>query len=739
MSNNNPLPTAPHTVPVRAVSRATALLAGLACAAAAAAATAADAPPVPAADPAAAAPATTPVSAQVMPTVHVSGSQYDPDDVRPEGVTTATKTYMAPRDIPQTIDTLEVNKYKSYGINDLATMLDGVPGVNTSYDMRGEGVMIRGFQADAGDIYRDGVRESGQVRRSTANVERIEILKGPASVLYGRSAGGGVVNLVSKQARFDAKSSVTLRGGSWDNVGGTIDINKVINSNVAVRLTADREQAHSFRSGIRNKNEMISPSILVDNRQGLRWTGQYTHDNVWRVPDRSPAYDQMPAGVSIRQGFAQAGDYVEDRLRVWRSDLSYDFNSAWSVRWVASRREADQDFDHYYLGTYCNAQGRTSAGAACSYRGQVRQSYAWQQTANKTTSNTVDLTGRVHVAGMQHELLVGVDHSEEERAPRLFSTANSNGYVDPFNPVFNAVRPAQGAPTQHNLHIGKGNALYAQDLIHLAPQWKALLGVRYDSYTFESTNRVNGFQRDTDGHSVSPRVGVVWQPVRDHSLYASWNKSFSPYGGRGMLSVDTSAAAVLDEAPQHSRQIELGVKSDWLDGALSTQLAVYELEHYNIRYRPEPDLDPYRFAMRGKERSRGLEFSAAGRVAPSWYVRGGVGLMSAQVTEDASVPANVGKYLPNTAKRNGNLFLRYAPAGAWYGEVGVTHTSRRYTNALNTATVPGYTRWDALVGWRAAPWTVTLAVSNLLDKEYWRSNAMPGAPRSFLLSANYQF
>lgn len=348
-----------------------------------------------------------------LPTVQVNASQYDADDVRPEGVTTATKTYMAPRDIPQTIDTLEVNKYKSYGINDLATMLDGVPGVNTSYDMRGEGVMIRGFQADAGDIYRDGVRESGQVRRSTANVERIEILKGPASVLYGRSAGGGVVNLVSKQARFDAKSSVTLRGGSWDNVGGTIDINRVINPYVAVRLTADREQAHSFRSGIRNKNEMISPSILVDNRKGLRWLGQYTYDNVWRVPDRSPAYDQLPAGVSIRQGFAQPGDYVEDRLRVLRSDLSYDFNPAWSVRWVASRREAAQDFDHYYLGTYCNAQGRTSTGASCAHRGQVRQSYAWQQTANKTTSNTVDLTGRFELAGMRHELLLGADYTEE--------------------------------------------------------------------------------------------------------------------------------------------------------------------------------------------------------------------------------------------------------------------------------------------------------------------------------------
>ncbi len=701
--------------------RALAALAGLACAAAGAQQADNAAP------------------ALTLPTVQVNASQYDADDVRPEGVTTATKTYMAPRDIPQTIDTLEVNKYKSYGINDLATMLDGVPGVNTSYDMRGEGVMIRGFQADAGDIYRDGVRESGQVRRSTANVERIEILKGPASVLYGRSAGGGVVNLVSKQARFDAKSSVTLRGGSWDNVGATIDINQVINPNVVVRLTADREQAHSFRSGIRNKNEMISPSILVDNRKGLRWIGQYTYDNVWRVPDRSPAYDQLPAGVPIRQGFAQPGDYVEDRLRVLRSDLSYDFNPAWSLRWVASRREAAQDFDHYFLGTYCNAQGRTSTGASCSHRGQVRQSYAWQQTANKTTSNTLDLTGRIDIAGMRHELLLGADYTEEERAPRLFSTSASNGFVDPFNPVLNAQRPAQGAPTQHNLHLGKGHAFYVQDLVHLAPQWKVLLGARYDNYTFESTNRINGFQRDTGDSSVSPRVGVVWQPLQEHSIYASWNKSFSPYGGRGTLSVETAATAVLDEEPQHSRQFEVGIKSDWLDGKLSTQLAAYELEHYNIRYRPEPDLDPYLFAVRGKERSRGIEFSASGRVAPSWYVRGGVGIMDAKVASDVSAPANVGKLLPNTARRNGSLFVRYAPAGAWYGELGATHTSERYTNAANTAVVPGYTRWDALIGWRAAPWTVTLAVSNLFDKEYWRSNAMPGAPRSFLVSANYQF
>ena len=671
---------------------------------------------------------------QTLPAVQVTGDQYDADDVRPEGVTTATKTYMAPKDIPQAIDTLEVNKYKSYGINDLSVMLDGVPGVNTNYDMRGEGVYIRGFQADSGDIYRDGVRESGQVRRSTANVERIEILKGPGAVLYGRGSGGGVINLVSKQARFDAKSSVTLRAGSWDNYGGTIDINRVVNNHVAVRLTADREQAHSFRSGIRNRNEMISPSILVDTRTGLRWTGQYTYDNVWRRPDRGPVYGELPAGISIRQGFAHPDDYVEDRLRVLRSDLSYDFNPAWSLRWVASKREASQDFDHVFGGTYCNAAGRTVAGAACTYPGLMRQNYAWQATNNKTTTHTLDLTGRAELAGMRHELLIGLEHSEEERQPQVYGTV-PGPTIDPFNPVWPA-RPAQRPdPTQNNLHEAASRALYVQDFVHLAPQWKLLVGARYDSYDFDTLNRLTGATRAASGSSVSPRAGLVWQPVREHSVYTSYSKSYSPYGGRGMLGV----SGAQDDEPRYSRQVEAGVKSDWLDGGLSTQLAAYQLEHYNIRYQPDAVNSPLEWAVRGKERSRGIEFSLAGRVAPSWYVRGGVGLMSAKVAEDRSAPANVGKRLMNTAQRNGNLFLRYAPQGPWYGEIGVTHTSERYSNAANTARVPGYTRWDALVGWRAAPWTVTLAISNLLDKEYWRSSSMPGAPRSVLVSANYQF
>lgn len=667
-------------------------------------------------------------------------SGYDPDDVRPSVVSTATRTPIAPRDVPQTIDTIDVNKYKSYGINDLSIMLDGIPGINTSYDMRGEGIMVRGFSADSGDIYRDGIRDSGQIRRSTANVERIEILKGPGSVLYGRGSGGGVINLVNKRANFETESSATLRAGSWNNFGGTLDLNHVVNENVAVRLTADREQADSFRSGIRTRNEMISPSVYVDTHTGLRWLGQYTYDNFWRVPDRGPSYDELPAGVSTRTGFAHPGDYTEDTLRTLRSDLSYDFNSAWSVRWVAARREASQDFDHYYGGTYCNDAGRTNAGASCNYRGRISQVYAWQETNNETDSHTFDLIGRFQTGWVQHDTLVGVELSEETRHPRL-ATARNTSFIDPFNVGSDwPERVQRGAATQHNLHESTSRALYLQDMLSFGPQWKVLAGLRYDRFEFRSTNRLNGATRAYEGNSVSPRVGVVWQPLDAHSLYASYSKSYAPYGGRGMLSVSVDSSAVYDAEPQHSRQLEAGIKSDWLDGNLSTTLAVYELEHYNIRYRPDAENDPFTWAVRGKNRSRGIEFTALGRMTRTLYVRGGVAFMEAEVGQDVSNPAVVGNNLSGTARRNGNLFLRYAPEGRFYGEVGVTYTSARYLDTDdNSSMLPGYARVDGLIGYRDGPWTATLALSNLLDKTYWRSSSMPGAPRSVLLSVNRKF
>lgn len=695
-------------------------------------------------------------TAAVLPTLKIEAmSELDPIKSYVDyDQANVTRNGLKKKDIPQTIDTIDVQKYKIYGSNDLSVMLQGTPGVSTNYDMRGDGITLRGFSADSGDIYRDGIRESGQVRRSTANIERIEILKGPASVLYGRSAGGGVINMVSKYANFDSKSSVGTYIGSYDTYGATADINQVVNDNWAVRLTGEYGEADSFRSGIDSQIEMISPSFTYKNDdETLTWTTQYTYDKLGRVPDRGPSYSVLPAGTSIKTGFAQEGDYVNDVLQVIRSDVSYEFAPNWTFHWAASYRQAEQNFDHFYLGGYCATATTVirNAGTCQGHVGDISQIYYWQQTDNKTTSNTFDIKGEFNTGSIKHNLVFGSDWSYEQREPRLANT-NQNGsaiygYVDPITGERQASRGTGPLKiSQHNYNQGTSLGFFAQDLISLNEQFKIMLGMRYDSYDFSTTNKLPNVdadkrKRSVDDDSFSPNVGVVWQPNEHQSLYASYSKSFAPFGGSMGVNPISSAnqdMSIFNAEPQYNEQYEIGVKSDWFDERLNTQFSVYDIRKKNIRYRPDPDV-PDVWAVGGEHQSKGLEFSFIGRVLDNLFVRGGYGYTDAEVKKDNEKPENVGNTLSNTSKNTGNLFVRYLPTEKLYGEVGVTYVGSYYPNINNLTKMDDFNRVDAAIGYSADPWNVTLAVSNLTNKEYWRSDSMPGTPRSFLMRLNYQF
>ena len=661
-----------------------------------------------------------------------------------------TRNGLDKKDIPQTIDTIDVQKYKIYGSNDLSVMLQGTPGVDTAYDMRGDGIKLRGFQADVSDIYRDGVRESGQVRRSTANIERIEILKGPASVLYGRSAGGGVINMVSKYANFDSKSSVGIYTGSFNHLGTTLDVNQVISDQWAARLTTDVYKTDSFRQGISSDELMLSPSVTFNNQKGLVWTGQYTYDRLHRVPDRGPNFFELPSGTSRDMGFAQDGDYVNDTSQTLRSDLSYTFAPDWTLHWAASYRQADQDFDHFYAGKMCTAdQPATATNKGC-YKGYIDQNYYWQQTSNKTTSTTFDVKGKFNTGAFQHQVLLGIDASYEQREPKL---ANKNsdgtlvyGFVNPLTGDRFSHRADNPLITQHNYNQGTSYGVFAQDLITIVPEVKLMLGLRYDYYKNSTSNKLKSetdqdYKRTVSDQSVSPNIGVVWQPVESQSIYASYSKSFAPFGGQMGISVISASQNLntFDAEPQYSDQYEIGLKSDWMDERLTTQFSVYDIRKHNIRYRPDEDKEPDVWAVGGEHQSRGAEFSFIGRVLDNVYVRGGYSFLDATVKQNKEKPELVGNRLKETAKQTGNLFVRYLPTEQWYAEIGVTKVGDSWNDVENTQKLKGFNRADAAIGYSANPWNVTLALTNLTDKEYWRSSSMPGTPRSALLRVNYEF
>ncbi|MBO3654294.1 TonB-dependent receptor [Acinetobacter bereziniae] len=662
-----------------------------------------------------------------------------------------TRNGLDKKDIPQTIDTIDVSKYKLYGANDLSVMLQGTPGVSTSYDMRGDGIMLRGFSADSGDIYRDGVRESGQIRRSTANVERIEILKGPASVLYGRSGGGGVINMVTKYANFDSPSSIGAYVGSYDNVGGTIDLNQVLNDNWAVRLVGEKSNTNSFRSGVGSNEEMISPSVTYrSDDEKLLWTTEFTYDNLERVPDRGPSYDNLPSGTSIKMGFAQAGDYVEDVLQTMRTDVKYEFTPNWKFHWGLSHRESEQNFDHFYLGSMCTADVKpTNTNKGC-YKGYVNQIYYWQQTTNKTTTNTWDITGEFKTGAIKHNVLVGTDWSYEQREP-LLSNKNKDGsliygFVNPLTGDRFSNRGTGHIMTSHNYNEGTNYALFLQDLISINDQFKIMLGGRYDYYEAKTTNKLESSpsyrqSRTVQDETFSPNVGFVWQPVPEQSLYASYSRSFSPFGGNMGVNVvnATDDLNAYNYEPQYLDQYEIGIKSEWLDSKLNTQFSVFNINKNNIRARKDPDDNNSPYVVVGKHESTGAEFSFIGQALNNLYIRGGYGYTDAKIAKNDLKPELVDNDLRNVSKHTGNLFVRYLPTEKFYGEVGATYMGSYYTSDENTTKMPDWTRVDAAVGYKDDKWGATLAVNNLTNKEYWRSNSMPGTPRNYLFRVNYYF
>lgn len=668
-----------------------------------------------------------------------------------------TRNGLDKKDIPQTIDTIDVSKYKIYGANDLSVMLQGTPGIDTSYDMRGDGIMIRGFSADSGDIYRDGNRESGQVRRSTANVERIEILKGPASVLYGRGGGGGVINMVTKFANFDSKSSIGAYVGSYDNVGEVFDINQVLTDNIAFRLTGEYGDTNSFREGIGSKIEMLSPSFTYRNDdETFTWTTQYTYDKLQRVPDRGPSYENLPENTSIEMGFAQKGDYVDDVLQVIRTDIKYAFNDQWNIHWAASYREAEQNFDHFYSGSLCatdivpDPNGANDTAKKGCYKGYINQVYYWQQTDNKTTATSLELQGNFNTGFLNHQLTTGLDFSYEEREPLLANQNKSGeviyGFVNPLTGDRFSNRGGDLTIRTHNYNENNSYGLFIQDLVTITPELKFMLGARYDDMEYSTTNKLLdatniNYKRTVKDDSISPNAGIVWQPTDAHSFYASYSRSFAPFGGNAGVSVVSANEnlELFNAEPQYNDQYEIGVKSDWLNGQINTYLAVFDIRKHNIRYRTDYPDQTHTWNISGEHRSQGVELSFNGRVLDNLFVRGGYGYKDAKITEDKQRPERENKQLNNSSKNTGNLFLRYLATDNIYGEIGGTYVGSYYTSLDNTTKMPDWTRIDAALGYKNDSWSITAAVNNLTDKDYWRSASMPGTPRNYLLRVNYFF
>ncbi|MBL0574411.1 TonB-dependent siderophore receptor [Aeromonas hydrophila] len=642
-----------------------------------------------------------------------------------EEVATATRTNTPAKLVPQAIDSVKTSELTAFGQPTLSEALTGIPGVNASGDTRFDGVNIRGFSA-SNDFYLDGFRDDMQYTRDLGNTERVEVLKGPAAVLYGRGSTGGIVNRVSKKPQKGLESSVSAQVGSFDSRRLAADLNGEAGEQVQVRLNLAQEDKDSFRNGVTSKRTLLAPSVNWEINDKLNWLVQYERNEHDRTPDRGiPGVNGRPADVPKEYVYSDTRrDFIDDVAQSTRSRLTWDINDQWQLRQQLGYTSLDSQFDNTYV---------------TSVKGDQVTRSRWQQDlkANSLISNT-EAEGQLQTGPIEHRLLVGFEQNWQERTPKLYQNATAIPAGNLYDPGSLPTYDGAMKLSSDANHKVRGYGLYVQDQLSLG-DWHLLAGLRRDDFTVTSRRNDLNKEETVSVSSLSPRLGLVWNPIEEHAFYASYSKTFTPVGGELIGITPGDKNNNLD--PQHTRLYEGGVKSDWLDGRLATTLSLYRLEMYNKR--SKDPLDPTKVILTGLQRTEGIELSARAQLTDELYLRGGIAIQDAeQVKADADLQ---GKRPMNVSRQNGELFAGYQSGKqGWFGETGVTAVGDRFADNANTTTLPGYARFDARAGYRWQQWETQLSVENLTDHDYFvsatsASQIMPGTPRQLHLSAAYRF
>jgi catecholate siderophore receptor len=653
----------------------------------------------------------------------------------PSTASSATKIDAPLRDVPQTVNVVPQELLRDQGASAMEDVLKGIPGVGlSSGDGQRDQVTIRGFTAIA-DQFIDGMRDDALYFRDLSNIEQVEVIKGPASVLYGRGSSGGMINRITRKPGVD-RAEATLSFGSWNRKRGEFDLaRKLPDSGMAFRVTGAKEDADSYRDQQFLKREAFSPSLLwkIGADTTLLVQGEYLSDR--RLTDFGiPSYKGLPVDVDPATYYGAANardvDFTQSRVKALSVALDHRIDANWSLRNAFRRYDYSLNRNNTMPGSVNEAAQTVSLT-----HGNVRRE-------EDGYFNQTELTQRADFFGMQHQLLYGVEIGKQDKDQVNRSQANV-ATVNLFHPVLPVLQLiANVAPGTDNLGILKNKSAYLQDLATLTPQWKLLAGVRYDDFSQETRERRAGQKNlERTDRAWSPRAGLVYQPSGSASYYASFSKSFQPSGETFALSASNAAIE-----PEQTTNKEVGAKLDLLDGLATIGASLFRLERTGIK-----STDPVTSLVIpiGTQRTDGLELTFSGELGQGWQISSGLALLDAEIIK--SVARDDGQQVQGkrptlTPKHSANLWLNKALGSGWFTGAGVNYQGDRFANPGNTTTLPGYTVVDAMLAYRAASWEVQLNVNNLFDREYIVSGHgsskllnVPGAPRNARVTARYRF
>jgi catecholate siderophore receptor len=683
----------------------------------------------------------TPVRAEepAMPEVVIRDRKLDAGSYEVTETNTATKINVPLRDIPQTVNIVPAVVLHDQNALSLQDALQNVPGLSFSVgDGQRDQVTIRGFSAIS-DQFVDGVRDDALYFRDLSNIERVEVLKGPASVLYGRGSAGGLVNRVTKKPLESALLEAGITLGSHGQRRGEFDVGAATSDKDApFRLTGAVEDSTGFRDRYFLRRQALAPSATFKLSPATTLTLQadYLHDK--RLADQGvPSYHGRPVDVPVETYFgaanATARAFVQSDVKSATATLDHAFTPDLKLHTVLRAYDYALDRNYTSIGAIKDGANPTVT---------IGQSHRLRDEDGRYLQN--ELSQTVDWGATSHKLLYGVEIGRQNKSEVLRSRNNVATY-NLFQPVLVdlPVLPDSITPSADNRNRVDIAGLYLQDLVALTPEWKVLAGVRYDHLKQDRDDRTAknvDLQRTDD--TWSPRLGAVYQPTSRVAVYASWNRSFQPIADSFTFRANSDTLK-----PTQTVNKEAGVKLD-LTARSSLTAALFDMTQSNIQV-ADPANTNFSLPV-GRQRTRGLELSFMGEIAPGWDAIAGYANMRAKI-EDSTELTSAGKpFEGNTAaltpRHTFNAWIKRRLSGHFWVAAGGRAEASRYASPDDLTTLPGYGVLQLGAGYDSGKVDVTVTVRNLLNRTYFvsaHSGAndynMPGEPRTVLVSARYRF
>ncbi len=735
----------------------------------------ADPPPQP---PDASTPAPPSGAPATMQTVTVTGSRPS-DDFAPPVAPSLQRIGPDLMDTPQSVIVVNKALMQSQGATSLTSAIRNIPGITIGAaegSQIGNNININGFSART-DIYLDGMRDPGQYYRDVFDLEQIEVLFGPSSMLFGRGSTGGVINQVLKKPGMKDFTDLSVAGTTNGYVRTTMDMNKVTGESEAFRMNAMFQEG---KTSTRNNTEVLDFGLAPSYKLGI---GQPTTLTLYALLQHNhdkadyglPPLNGYPAQVNANNSYGFNSDFSDQTVVMLGSTLEHKFDKETSLR----NQTQFNYVNSYIIQTAPQSIGTISSngtftpvptytGAPATYTTQpfsnlyVRQQSHDRNIYDIAVNNQTELNWKFETGSIKHETLWGLDLGYESYynqglqrngscdGKALTQTTPTTGFVSCTSLAF----PGSGANSPWNVPETIGNlatglakslGVYFNDNITVIPEVKLVGGVREDVYGAQIWNTINS--GNTAGSNqplafadqtvtfTSVRTGIIFEPTHEQSYYFSYSTSFNP--SLEQLVSTTGLSQPLP--PVTNESFETGVKYELFKENLSVTGALFQITQQNARSQ-NPDGT---FTATGTVQVKGVRTAVAGRITPEWQVFGGYTYLDARIINGIGT-GTTGMVPLNTPRDSASLWTTYTIKDTYEIGGGPTYIGWRYANNTDQTVVPPFTRFDMTAAYKQKAYDVRLNIFNLFNIVYYDQiiasdggRVVPGSGLTAMLTLNY--